>query len=137
MSAVSRMPTQPIGKTLLLSASIPPSMNEETSEDRLHVAVEEAIISIGRAAFARRIRVAYGGAPHLALLLAGLASEYALPRYAEGPNIIHEDDGVSTSPQLVAYISRPLTLEQGLMEDVELLARAGAHDGSLGRRRSC
>ena len=110
---------------ILLSAAIPSVRQLEDRQDNLHLVTEEAIISLGRAAFAQGVRLVFTGKPDVAFLLADLAGEYTVPRYAEGPHVRPREEGESVEQLLTAYVSRPEAREQGLLEAMELLERSG------------
>jgi hypothetical protein len=65
------------GDFVFLSASVP--YRAGWVEDAQPVEIEEAIISVARAVFARRARLVFGGHPSVSPLIASIAGEYHPP----------------------------------------------------------
>ncbi len=75
------------GEIIFLSASVP--SREGWKENAQPAEIEEAIVSIARAVFARKGRLLFGGHPSVSPLIAAVAGEYfaAEPTRAERPVI--------------------------------------------------
>ncbi|MFG1384336.1 SLOG domain-containing protein [Xanthobacter versatilis] len=71
--------------TLFLSASVPSQARAERFRRHLNAAfeIEQAVISLARAIFARGGRLVFGGHPTISPLVAMVAGEYRKPRRAE------------------------------------------------------
>ena len=77
-----------VGKTVLLSASVP---SQERAERYRRVEdaafeVEQAVISLARAVFSEGGRLVFGGHPAISPLVAMVVGEYREPRFAESHN---------------------------------------------------
>lgn len=121
-------------RAVLLAGS--PSMPEgDHFEDTTSWAAEEAIVSLARAAFANGVRLAYVGKAHVALLLAGIATEYTSRQYAEAPTSPSDNSpNAGRHNRFVALVTQSSIEEQQFADELDLMHKAGYLDLKQGER---
>lgn len=110
---------------ILLSASIIEQEKSTVVRDYDERATEEAVISLARAAFAHGFSLVYIGRPDIALLLAAVYGEYRNRLYAESTNMRHDADEATGEQLFEAFVTRQLTYELRLEEDLDFIQRHG------------
>jgi len=113
--------TQPqFSQTLLIIADFPEKENAEEVDQALNSRVNEALLSLARAAFARGWQITLSGQPALGLLLSMVGGEYLSARSAEGGTDSQQRE--LRSP-LVYY--RTLDMEEHYARSFDLLEKSG------------
>ena len=111
--------------SILLWAEVPSLDQDENHSSDLHIRVEEAIISLARAAFAEEGRLVYYGSLSISLLLATVSAEYVQPLTEEDQYYQTEQAGEQRQPPLILFVSIPSANEVKLLDELRLVERAG------------
>lgn len=121
MRGFARLPSKFNNGTILLIASYVSADFISQSVDisqSYNLRIEEAIVSLSRAAFGRGYQIAFVGDAHLALLIVSIAGEYVQPRITEG-------DQDSVTPCILRVSSTDAAEEQFLAEQLDLFQSIG------------
>lgn len=118
------------GRSLLLAASVPSQERNPRylQVEDAHAHVEEAMVSLGRAVFAARMRLVFGGHPSISGMLPMVASEYLSARDAETSGRIApvSDEEASERHESPTLIYQSRAFEAHVPPATHMLARMGA-----------